>query len=325
MAEVLSQSEIDNLLSGISSTGDVESSEGAEQEQEIIDYDFRRPNRVSKDQLRTLRTIHESFAESFGFFLASKLQTMVNINVISVDQLRYSEFVLSIANPSCIYILEILESDGNAVFELNPQLVLLLVERLLGGNGQVVDEPRMITLIEQKMIHKIIERALIDLRQAWNPISELNFKPVGFESNPDFVQVAPASEIVLIISFEVTIGEFSNLMNICYPSFALEDVIAKLNMQYFSSMVQTQRNTRSYQTISKSLEKTELSMDVELGTSRITIKDLLELKCGDVIRLKKKIDDPLHVKVGEKQKFLAEPGVKDGRKAVLIKGSYIEK
>ena len=324
MAEVLSQSEIDNLLSGISTGVPAESSDNQENEQEIVDYDFRRPNRVSKDQLRTLRTIHESFAESFGFYLASKLQTMVNINVISVDQLRYSEFVLSIVNPSCIYILEILESDGNAVFELNPQLVLLLVERLLGGNGAGVDEPRMITLIEQKMIHKIIERALIDLRQAWNPISELNFKPVGFESNPDFVQVAPASEIVLIISFEVKIGEFSNLMNICYPSFALEDVIAKLNMQYFSSMVQTKRNSRSYRTISKSLEKTPLPMDVRLGKTKITIRDLMDLECGDLIRLDKKIDEDLEVIIGNKPKFLAKPGVVDGRKAVYVNREIFE-
>ena len=318
MAEVLSQSEIDNLLSGITSGGGNENADAQELDQEIVDYDFRRPNRVSKDQLRTLRTIHESFAESFGFYLASKLQTMVNINVISVDQLRYSEFVLSIVNPSCIYILEILESDGNAVFELNPQLVLLLVERLLGGNGSGVDEPRMITLIEQKMIHKIIERALIDLRQAWNPISELNFKPVGFESNPDFVQVAPASEIVLIISFEVKIGEFSNLMNICYPSFALEDVIAKLNMQYFSSMVQTKRNSKSYRTLAKSLEKTPLQIDVQLGQTQITIQDLLDLECGDLIRLEKKIDEGLEVIIGNKAKFLARPGVVDGKKAVCV-------
>ena len=320
MADVLSQQEIDNLLSGINEGGETEQSV----DQEIIDYDFRRPNRVSKDQLRTLRTIHESFAESFGFFLASKLQTMVNINVISVDQLRYSEFVLSIINPSCIYVLEILESEGNAVFELNPQLVLLIVERLLGGPGLAVDEPRMITLIEQKMIHKIIERALIDLRQAWSPISELNFKPVGFESNPDFVQVAPASEIVLIISFEIKIGDFSNLMNLCYPSFALEEVIAKLNMQYFSSLVQTKKNTKSFRTLVKSLQKTDIDINVQLGKAKITLKELIELERGDIVKLDKKVSDNLKVFLGNRPKFLAMPGTVDGKKAVKFTEKYKE-
>jgi flagellar motor switch protein FliM len=320
MADVLSQQEIDNLLSGIN--------EGADGEQvidqEIMDYDFRRPNRVSKDQLRTLRTIHENFAESFGFYLASKLQTMVNVNVISVDQLRYSEFVLSIINPSCIYVLEILESEGNAVFELNPQLVLLIVERLLGGPGLAIDEARMITLIEQKMIHKIIERALIDLRQAWSPISELNFKPVGFESNPDFVQVAPASEIVLIVSFEIKIGDFSNLMNLCYPSFALEEVIAKLNMQYFSSLVQTKKNTKSFRTLVKSLQKTDIDINVQLGKAKITLRELIELERGDIIRLEKKVSDNLMVYLGNRPKFLAMPGTIDGKKAVKFTEKYKE-
>ena len=222
MAEVLSQQEIDNLLNNMEE-GEVKDKSLLEdsEEKEVFDYDFRRPNRVSKDQIRSLRTIHESFSETFGFYLASKLQTMVSIELMSVDQLRYSEFILSISNPSCLYIFDIEGGDGKGVLELSPQLVLLIVERMLGGEGEPKDEPRIITYIEQRIMQPLIKRAMLYLSNSWKPIHVINFKQTGFESNPDFVQVAPASEIVLILSFEIRIGDVTHLMNICYPTFAL--------------------------------------------------------------------------------------------------------
>ncbi|MCK5076313.1 MAG: flagellar motor switch protein FliM, partial [Calditrichia bacterium] len=188
MAEVLSQQEIDNLLNNMEE-GEVKDKSLLEEseEKEVFDYDFRRPNRVSKDQIRSLRTIHESFSETFGFFLASKLQTMVSIELMSVDQLRYSEFILSISNPSCLYIFDIEGGDGKGVFELSPQLVLLIVERMLGGEGEPKDEPRIITYIEQRIMKPLIKRAMKYLSNSWKPIHEINFNQTGFESNPDFV------------------------------------------------------------------------------------------------------------------------------------------
>ncbi|MFZ0392056.1 MAG: flagellar motor switch protein FliM, partial [Calditrichia bacterium] len=161
MSEVLSQQEIDQLLSGINS-GEIKEEQLGDyrKNREVYDYDFRRPNRVSKDQLKTIRTLHENFSEIFGFFLASKLQTMATIDLIAVDQLRYSEYVLSISNPSCIYIFEIAETDGKAVLELTPELVLVIVERLLGGSGVKAKNSRSITTIEQRMIRPLMSKAL---------------------------------------------------------------------------------------------------------------------------------------------------------------------
>lgn len=319
MAEVLSQNEIDQLLSGINS-GEIKEDQLAENRNnsDVSEYDFRRPNRVSKDQLKTIRTLHENFSESFGFFLASKLQTMATVDLIAVDQLRYSEYVLSISNPSCIFTFDIEETEGRAVLELTPELVLVIVERLMGGSGIKVKDTRSITTIEQRMIKPLMIKALENLSNAWTPIQKLNFHLTGFESNPDFVQIAPASEIVIVVSFEIKIGEDSFLMNLCYPSFALEDVIAKLNMQFFSTVQTDKDRAKVKSTISSHLEKTKLDIRVLLGKSEISIHDLIQLEEGDVLVLDSLVEGELPIIVKDRVKFYGRPGISDGNVAVKI-------
>jgi len=319
VAEVLSQQEIDQLLSGIN-TGSIQEEEltSIGKHKEIQDYDFRRPTRVSKDQLKTIRTLHESFAELFGFYLASKLQTMVTIDLLAVDQLRYSEYVLSISNPSCIYIFEILETEGRAVFEMTPELVFTSVERLLGGGGTQPTQVRPITPIEQRIMRPVVMHALESLTNAWKPIYTLSFELTGFESNPDFVQIAPASEIVIVVSFEIKIKEDSYMMNICYPSYALEDVIAKLNVQYFSTVVKNKNKDASKRAIQRHLAHTPMDVRVVLGTSQLTIRELLELEEGDVLRLDTQIDDDIPIYLRDRLKFYGRPGIVDDRIAIKI-------
>jgi len=319
VAEVLSQQEIDKLLSGINS-GAIEEEQltAIGKEREVQDYDFRRPTRVSKDQLKTIRTLHESFAEIFGFYLASKLQTMVTIDLLAVDQLRYSEYVLSISNPSCVYIVDIKETEGRAVLELSPELVFTSVERLLGGNGTASMQPRPVTRIEQKIMEPVVKQALERLSTAWKPIYELTFTLSGFESNPDFVQIAPASEIVIVISFEIKIREESFMMNLCYPSFSLEDVIARLNAQFFSMGSTRKEKDKATRKIKTHLGRTQMEVRAVLGTAQITLRELLELEAGDVLRLETELDDDVKVLVGNREKFHGRPGLIDDRLSIKI-------
>jgi len=319
VAEVLSQQEIDQLLSGINSGVIKEEQLGdLKKNHEVYEYDFRGPNRVSKDQLKTIRTLHENFSEIFGFYLASKLQTMATIDLTTVDQLRYSEYVLSISNPSCIYIFDIEETEGKAVLELPPELVLIIVERLLGGSGAKLKTSRSITLIEQRMMKPLITQALNDLSTAWNPIQKLNFKLSDFESNPDFVQIAPASEIVIVVSFEIKIGEDTFFMNLCYPSFALEEVIAKLNIQYYSTIRTKKNHGQTKKIITRHLRRTQLDVRAVLGNAEITVRDLLELEKGDVLVLDTLIDSDIPIFISDKLKFLGRPGIVDGNLALKI-------
>lgn len=323
MSDVLSQSEIDNLLSDMSS-GTVDVDEillNKSIKREISNYDFRRPNRISKNQVRTLQNIHESFAEVFGYYLVSKLQTVVSISVSSVDQLFYSEFILSVANPSCLYVFDIEGTDGSGIFGISPQLALTLMERMLGGSADAQEKSRNITPIEQAVIRGIIEHAFADLRNAWKTISDLNFKFSRLEMEADFVQVAPASEIVVIITFDVNIGTQSFLMNLCFPTFALEEILAQLNRQQISASsvrVSDSKMKENMKMISRHIDTTYLPIYAELGKTKLTVKELLEIKKGDVLKLDKRINQEIEIIIGKKRKLAGRPGTVDGKKAVRI-------
>ena len=329
MPDVLSQTEIDSLLSEMTSgsvnVDDVLS--GKISKGEISSYDFRRPNRISKNQVRTLQTVHESFAEVFGYYLVSKLQTIVSITVTSVDQLFYSEFILSVSNPSCLYVFDLEGTDGSGILEISPQLALSLVERLLGGSAELQAKARTITPIEQAVIRGVVEHALSDLRNAWHSIADLNFKYQRLEMEADFVQIAPSSEIVVIVSFDVNIGVHSYLMNLCFPTFALEEVLARLNRQQVTTSVIRQNATRmreNMEIMHQQISATYLPVVAELGKATISLKELLELQTGDVIKLKKRINQEIEIIIAKRRKLAARPGSLDGKKAVRITRHLVE-
>ncbi len=323
MTEVLSQNEIDSLLSemtsGAVSVDDILT--GRVTKGEISNYDFRRPNRISKNQVRTLQTVHESFAEVFGYYLVSKLQTVVSITVTSVDQLFYSEFILSVSNPSCLYVFDIEGTDGNGILEISPQLALTVIERLLGGAADQQPKPRTITAIEQAVIRSIIEHALTDLRNAWRSIAELNFKYERLEMEADFVQIAPSSEIVVVVSFDVNIGVHTYLMNLCFPTFALEEVLARLNRQQVTTQATKQSPARmkeNMDVLKQQISTTYLPIIAELGKAAISVRELMELQNGDVIKMKKKVNQEIELIIAGKRKLAARPGSVDGKKAVRV-------
>jgi len=325
MANVLSQNEIDSLLSEMSSgrvdVDDVIS--GKYSKSDITNYDFRRPNRISKNQVRTLQSIHESFAETLSYYLVSKLQNVVSVSVTSVDQLFYSEYILSVSNPSCLYVFDIEGTDGSGILEISPELALTLVELLLGGKGEIIPKPRTITPIEQAVIRGIIEHAMSDLRNAWKSIADLNFKYSRLEIEADFVQVAPSSEIVIVVSFDVKIGTLMNsfLMNLCFPTFALEEVLTKLNRQQISTgelKIPPKKARENMQIITQQVSTTYLPIICELAKTSITVRELLDLKVGDIIKTNKKINEEIEILISNKRKLAARPGSVDGKKAVKI-------
>lgn len=319
MPEILSQQEIDSLLSGVP-LQELEKAASSEERstKEVITFDFRLPHRLSKNQLRTLQAIHESFAESLSSFLVSKLQTTVSISVASVDQLFYSEYVLSVPNPSCLYIFRIVESDAFALMELSPQLVLAMVSRLMGGQVEQDIKQRPITRIEQRITKGIIQRALNDLRDAWKAIADMNFTLERYETEGDFAQIAPLSEIVLLVSFEVTLGEQKYLMNICFPTFALDTVFAKLNSQNVGALTVGKKDPEWTKTLLRKVSATNVEVVGLLGTTTMTLRQLLNLKVGDVIRTNIPSTTETQIVIGNKPRMWGRAGVSNGRLAIKI-------
>jgi flagellar motor switch protein FliM len=321
LSEILSQQEIDSLLSGISV--DVPMAvetvpEERKQAKEVITFDFRLPHRLSKNQLRTFQAVHESFAETFSSYLVSRLQTNVTVSVSSVDQLFYSEFVLSISSPSSLYIFRIMESDALAILEVSPQLVLAMVEHLMGGVAEGEKNARLITKIEHSIVRGIIQRAVTEIQRAWKTVAELTFKFERYESEGDFAQIAPASEIVMVVSFEVSIGQQKYLMNLCFPTFALDDVLAKLNVQHFSGIGAVKADKDSSSSMFSRLGSTKLAATAVLGETTLTLRELLDLEPGDVLRTNIPIDGEVKVLVGGKPRVMGRPGISKGKVAVKI-------
>lgn len=328
MSDILSQEEVDALLSAVSS-GEVHSdvapeskSVGAlpplpEVRKSVALYDFKRPDRVSKDQMRTLQNMHEGYARLLATTLTSMLRTLVEIELVSVDQLTYQEVIMSISSPSCIYIFQMEPLESSAIFEVNPNLIFIMLDRLFGGQGRGIDANRELTDIERSVINKIIERALGDLKEVWENIGIFSPKIESYETNPQFVQVAPPGETVILISLEVRMRNGSGLMSLCFPFILLESVMEKLSGEsWISAQKTTTQETRRL--VEKELGSTRAQVRCEIGETKLSVRDFLQLGVGDVLVLDKLASSDLVLFVEDRPKFLGKPGVVGRSKSVQI-------
>jgi len=319
MAEVLSQQEIDALLNNVDSGAEKTDEFSTNLEKEVIPFDFRLPNRISKNQLRTIHNINENFAEMFSSYLMSKLQSIVTCNVTSVDQIYYSEYMLSVSNPACLFTFDIKHTDIKGILEFSSEFALTLVDRLLGGNGKGKKSTQAITPIEQKVLEVVIHKILTDLGKAWQIIGDYSFKLDKFEPDIDFVQITSQSESVLLVTFEVHIGEETYMLNLCFATYAFDTILSKLTNQNLSSIRPIKyQGTTAQNILTNHLKKTELSLEVEFGKSFITFDQLLKLKPGDLIALENKIGEEIKVSVEKKHMFNGVSGVVNNHKAVKI-------
>ncbi|MCE5272861.1 flagellar motor switch protein FliM [bacterium] len=323
MSKILSQEEIDALLSGESISAGPQpgpqESGGEEQKDKLVSlYDFKHPNRVSKDQLRTIQTIHEAFARGFATHLSTRLRSLVDIDLTSVDQLTYSEFIMSMADPSAVYIFNIRELEGDAILEISPQLVLYIIDRSFGGEGGVTQEAREITIIEQNVMKKIVDNALDQLVRAWQNITPLTLELKDFETNPQLIQISPPGETAIMISFEVKIQDFSSLLNLCFPYFVLEDVMPKLSAQHQIAHTQKKSTRHDEGIVQHKLRAAEIPLKVTLGSTKLSLRDIMGLEIGDIVRLDNRLDEMLDVIIQDTPKFKAKPGLFRNHKAVQI-------
>ncbi len=317
MAKILSQEEIDALLSNV--PGEQESDSKAEPKQKISLYDFKHPNLVSKEQMRLLETIHEGLCRNFGVFLSAQLRMIVEMNLLAIDQIMYSEFVMSIVPPSSIYVFETKEENpAQFVMEMSPQLAIFIVERLFGGQGSSIAEARAISVIEQRIMRHVVDRFLVELSKNWEPVAPLESNLVKFESNPEFVQIVPSSEPVIVASMEVKIHGTTSLMNICYPYMWISNILTRPEVQKKILFGARESSTEERDIVEYNIKNTSVPLRMILGKSNISIRDFLELKKGDVIQLMNRTNSPLEVFVQNKHLFYGVAGIRNKRYAVRI-------
>ncbi len=318
MAEILSQEEIDALLSAVSYGEDAEvEAEPTKTERLINTYDFRHPARVSKDQLRTLQNLHDNFARILSSTFSTLQRSIIEINLVSVDQITYSEFIMSLSSPSCTYTFRMEPLEGVAVIDFSQSVVFSFVDRLFGGRGTTIVTEREITWIEKSVMNNIINRSLRDLERTWERIIPLECNVEMLETNPEFVQVVPASETVVLISFELKSENVSGLINLCYPYITIEPIALRLGGQ---NLVSSAKEVPKEELLKnrKRMELFDSDVIAYLGSVNIKVGELLKLKVNDILTLNSKISDDIEVYVKDELKFYGRPGLFGKYKAIEI-------
>ncbi len=321
MPEVLSQNEIDSLLQALEA-GELsaEQIKSEEEKKKIKPYDFARPSKFSKDQLRTLEMVHENFARGVSNYLSGRMRTFVDVTNASIDQITYSEFMSSITPPTFLGVFTAQELSGNALIEINLKIVFAMIDRLLGGMGGVYQKFRSLTDIESSLIRNELIRILSTLKEAWSGIHEFSPELVAVENNPQFVQVVPPNEMVVMVTLDLRFGEVDGFMNLCWPSSILESFSSKLHSESYFEEGNKKINDDTKDRIKDLLEDSILNISVEIGRTNIALKDLLNIDVGDVIMLKKHVNEPVDLYVNNRMKFKCVPGTYKGFNSVKIVG-----
>lgn len=320
MTEVLSQDEIDQLLTAIS-TGDVEPEDTRQvaERKNIRIWDFRRPDKFSKEQIRTVSFMHETFARLTTTSLATQLRSMVNVHVASVDQLTYEEFLRSIPSPTALAVINMDPLTGSAILEIDPAITFTVIDRLFGGPGEGAKISRELSEIERAVMESIIVRILGNMREAWSQVIDLRPRLGQIETNPQFVQIVPPTEMVVLVTLETKVEEVEGMMNFCVPYLTIEPIISKLSAQYWYSSVRRGATTENLNVLRDRLAGIGVPLVAEVGDITLSMKDVMALQPGHVIRLSNsRVGDPMIMKLGNRPKFECRPGVVGKKIAVQI-------
>src|SRR4030043_509282 len=264
MTEILSQDEIDALLTAIS-TGEVDTTDysAAKEQKKVKIYDFRRPGKFSKDHIRTLQMMHETFARLTTTALSAQLRALVGVHVASVDQLTYEEFIRSIPNPTTLAVVDMDPLKGSAILEIDPAITFSIIDRLFGGQGEGAKFSRELTDIEQSVMEGIIVRVLGNLRESWSTVIDLRPRLGGIEVNPQFAGIVPPQEMVVLVTRETKVGEVEGMMNLCIPYLTIEPIISKLSAQDWYSSVRRGTTTENLNILRDRLSTVSVTLSAE--------------------------------------------------------------
>lgn len=333
MSEVLSQAEVENLLNRMEEGPAAPAAQPtppppapkpvAERpprvREKVTPYDFKRPERVGKEQMRALQTMHEGFGRNFGAALSALLRSIVEVKLTSVDQLTYSEFIFSLENPTCFNLINAKPLEGQLIVDINPSLLFPIIDRLLGGGSTATESARRpLTEIELLLVGRITGLFLKEMRLAWENVIELELAVERVESNPQLVQIVPPNEVVVLISFELTLGEIRGMINLCIPFNAIERIGGKLSANSWATYSAKAPSPETLEGLNRRVQRAAVEMVVELADTTISTADFISLRVGDIITTEKDIRQPLSIMVEGRKKFHASAGAFKGRKAVQV-------
>ena len=318
MGEVLSQSEIDNLLAALS-TGELDVDQMQETgDKQVKDYDFKRPAKFSKEHLRTLEIIYEHYGRLLSTNLPVYLRKNIQVSVSSSETVTFSEFTNSLSNPVILGFVDFQPLNGDIIIELASNLGFAMIDRMLGGQGQPLDKARDFSEIEMIILEKLMVVCMQLMREPWKNVIDINPVMERIETNAQFAQVIAPSDMIAIVTMNVKIGDVEGHMNVCLPFFTLEDVMDKLNTKYWFSTMQKESTENYSESLEAMLKRVDVPVRAVLGKSLVSVNDFINLQLGDVIRLGTGVASEMDVYVGNIKKFTALPGSNGDKYAVRV-------
>jgi len=316
----LSQAEIDALLTAVD-RGELPSPAAPARrvtDKPAIRYNFRKPNRVSKDQIKMLQSIHETFARLYTSSLTTLLRGLVEVEFQGVEQVSYGEFIMALSPPSCLAVFNMEPLKGGAVLDINAQVLFLVIDRLLGGTGLLPVRIREFTEVEKVLVERIAIRAMIDLRQAWHHVGSFGFRVDHTETNPQFVQLTSPNEVVIAVTFNVKVGEIGGPMTIIFPHILLEPVMPKLSTHRWFATAPRPTSPEEGEGLSQNLLRVPVTVRGVLAEIPLTVRDVLAMKPGDILSSGLRVGTPAVVELEGIPRFTARPGLVNQRKALQL-------
>lgn len=320
MNRVLSQEEIDALL-----TSAADPDRGRQPaspttgSQPVVSYNFRRPDRVTKDQMRSLHFLHDRFARNVSTSMSAYMRVVTEVSILSVEQFTYSEFLMSLSDPTAFYAVSMRPLEGIGALELNPSVAFTMIDRMLGGSGRGVVVSRALTEIEQNVTDGVVKLILENLTDAWRGIVDVQFRISGRETRPQMLQVAAPNEVVLLLSFEIKIGETRGVLNLCFPAASIEAVSGGFTRSW--NRTRREMTPNEHDALDENLKRITLNLEAGIHVG-IGAGDFLRLSVGDVISLDYPANEPIEVRVNGKPKFLAAPAAAGTRAQIRLQRPY---
>ena len=323
MGEILSQSEIDELLKSLASGGSA-AVKVEEPKRTARDYDFARPSKFSKEQLRSLEMIFDNYARVLSSFLSAFLRTTTHVEVVSAEQATYSEFNNALTNPCILSILEFTPMKGSVVLELSANLGYSIIDRILGGPGSVIMKMRDFSEIEKILLERVITQMISFIAEPWENVGAIKPRLEKLETNAQFAQIIAPNEMTALVTLSMKLGSVEGLMNVCIPHITIEPVMERLNTKFWFSTVNEEPDENHARELEAQLETAKVAVSAIIGRTRISVGDFVHLQPGDVIPLDSYINSDMQIMVGSLLKFHAKPGISRGKNAVQIT-SLVEK
>ena len=273
----------------------------------VTSYDFKHPARVNRDQLRTLENLHDKFARLMSSTFSGAFRAVVDVDTAFVDQTTYAEFIMSLSNPACSYQFTLGPTNGQVILDFAMPIVFGSVDRIFGGKGSSKGvDARNLSQVEMGIMAKIVKRVIEDLEATWEPILRVEISDIELETNPEFMQITAASEIVILLAFEVNSTNMSGLISLCYPFFTLESILPRLGQQTYVRQGRQNRDETIRQNRLR-LANTPVPLRAEFASGRISVAEARQVQVGDVLEMETGLHEPAVIYVADEPKFLGLP------------------